>query len=407
MMKLFKKLAAVAVTTVLAASMSAPAFAAGSVVTNTGNAPLTLTYKSVEEWVLKNNLQVKNNAVILANLKENRISADTQDTTSDVNGMINMTSNNLDSILANEGASADVKAIAESTKLTLSMLGTIFGSMAGTQNTQSNSFGEQMNLTKLQLEQANKQIITAAQNLFSVYHQLTYNVSQLVSSKADLTTALKTAQVQLSLGMNTKINVADMQKNITELDNNIADLNNQIKGIKAELNKMLGRSATAELTVGSLPAADLAYVKSIKVSEDVKKAVEQSYIIRYKKEELNNLKKHPDSNYQVSKNNRAMKENEISMETEAVKTSLQKQYDTIIKQQNIVAAQQQKLDTEKVKLTQAQKKYDLGVLSGMELKTQKNAVQTQESVLSAAKATLFSNVEGYRSIMNGLPAGQN
>ena len=75
-----------------------------------------------------------------------------------------------------------------------------------------------------------------------------------------------------------------------------------------------------------------------------------------------------------------------------------------MKQQNTLSVEQQKLKAEQTKLTQTQKKYDLGRASGLELKSQKNAVATQQAVVDSATATLFWNIESYKAIVGGLPA---
>ncbi len=398
-MAIGKKLAALLAASALMISAAAPVMAA-----DTANAPLTLEYKDIEQQVLQNNLQVKNNEATIQNIKFNRVTETTQDTTSEMNNMIQTALYSMDSIINNSEASPDVVAVAGSTKLTLSMIGSMYGSMAGAQTTQYNNYSQQLNLTKLQLEQANYQLVNATQSIFATYYQLLYNVSQLEASKSSLEESLKAAKVQLSLGLTTKLNVAETEKNITELKNNIDDLKNQVTAMKGELNKMLGRSADAELTLGKLPSPDLDYVKKINVENDAKEAVKNSYTIRYKEKELEYLKAHGSGDFRVDNNDRKMKKNEIDSETESVKTSLKKQYNTIVKQQNTLSVEQQKLKAEQTKLTQTQKKYDLGRASGLELKSQKNAVATQQAVVDSATATLFWNIESYKAIVGGLPA---
>lgn len=398
-MAMGKKLTALLAATVLMVGAAAPVMAADS-----KNAPLTLEYKDIEQQVLQNNLQVKNNEATIQNMKFNRVTETTQDTTSDANNMIQSALYSMDSILSNPEASPDVSAVAASTKVTLSMIGSMYNSMAGAQTTQYNSYSQQLNLTKLQLEQADQQLVNATQSLFATYYQLLYNVNQLEAQKSSLEESLKAAKVQLSLGMTTKLNVAETEKSITELKNNIQDLKNQAAAMKGELNKMLGRSADAELTLGKLPSPDLDYLKKIKTADDAKTAVQNSYTIRYKEKELEYLKAHGSGDFRVDNNDRKMKKNEIDAETQSVKTSLTQQYNTIVKQQNALSVEQQKLKVEQTKLSQTQKKYDLGRASGLELKTQKNTVAAQQAAVDSANATLFWNIETYKAIVSGLPA---
>lgn len=392
----------------MSALLTVAAFAIGAAVPvmaeDNANAPLTLEYKDIEQQVLTNNLQVKNNEATIENMKFNRFTETTQDTTSEINNMIQTALYSMDSIINNTEASPDVIAVAGSTKLTLSMIGSMYGSMAGSQNTQYSSYSQQLNLTKLQFEQTDQQLVNATQSMFATYYQLLYNINQLESSKASLEDSLSAAKVQLSLGMTTKLDVSETEKSISELENNLADLENQASAMKGEINKMLGRSADAELTLGKMPSPDLNYVNKINVEEDAKTAVKNSYTIQYKEKELEYLKAHGSGDYRVDNNDRKMKKNEIESETESVKTSLQQQYNTIVKQQNALNVEQQKLSTEQTKLAQTQKKYDLGRASGLELKSQKNAVAAQQAVVDSANATLFWNIESYKAIVSGLPA---
>ena len=59
-------------TALLAASALMIGAAAPAMAGDTPNAPLTLEYKDIEQQVLKNNLQVKNNEATIQNIKFNR-----------------------------------------------------------------------------------------------------------------------------------------------------------------------------------------------------------------------------------------------------------------------------------------------------------------------------------------------
>ena len=397
-MAIGKKLTSLLAAAALMISAAAPAMAA-----DTKNAPLTLEYEDIEQQVLENNLQVKNNEATIENIKFNRVTETTQDTTSEMTDMLQNAMYSMDSIINNSEASPDVVAVAGSTKLTLSALSSMYTSMMGAQTTQYNTYSQQLKLTELQMEQANAQLVNATQSMFATYYQLLYNVDQLKASKQSLEDSLEAAKVQLSLGMTTSLNVAETEKSITELQNNIDDLNNQLKSMLGEINKMLRRSVDAELTLGKLPYPNTDYVEKIDLEEDAKTAVENSYTIQYKEKELEYLKARGSGDRRVDNNDRKMKKNEIDAETESVKTSLQQQYNTIVKQQNTLRVEQQALETEKTKLSQTQTKYDLGVASGLELKSQKNAVAAQQAVVDSANATLFWNIESYKAIVNGLP----
>ena len=72
----------------------------------------SLEYKDIEQQVLTNNLQVKNNEATIENMKFNRFTETTQDTTSEINNMIQAAVYSMDSIINNTEASPDVVAVA-------------------------------------------------------------------------------------------------------------------------------------------------------------------------------------------------------------------------------------------------------------------------------------------------------
>lgn len=92
------------------------------------------------------------------------------------------------------------------------------------------------------------------------------------------------------------------------------------------------------------------------------------------------------------------------MEDQNIGVSLEKQLDTIKKQEAVLALEQQKLQNAKVKLDQTQQKYNEGVLSGLEFVKNKYDYLAESTAVKTASSELFWDIESYKWIVKGLPA---
>jgi len=355
----------------------------------------TLEYDNIEAEVLANNLQIQNNKATVKNLKLNRpaVSSGTE-----VDNVMESAIEGMDKIMGNPAVSPETAVIAQSTKMSLSMLNEIMTSMTSSQGTIA-GYNQQFNLSKIQLEHADKQIVNGAKGMFVSYHQLIKNLESLNANKESMELSLNAVKVRESLGLATKLEVSEQEKNYNTLISNITDIENQIKMIKGELNKMLGRSLNDELTVGKLPKPDMEYISTIDLKKDFVTAKNNSYDLKYLNCEYDYLKK---GDYTVAINNRMIKRNEIKAEEEALMTSLTQKYNDILKQKANLEAENKKLADEKKKYADTEKKYTLGVASGMEVKLQKNALKAQENAVKISENTLFSEIESYKAILSGI-----
>ncbi len=353
----------------------------------------TLEYSGIEAEVLANNLQVKNNKASLQNLKLNRPSVSSG---TDIDNAMESAIKGMDKIIENPLIAPETAVIAQSNKMSLSMLYELLGSMSSGQGT---GYNQQLNLTKIQLEHADKQIVNAAKGIFVSYHQLLLNLDSVNANKESMALSLNAVRVRESLGLATKLEVSEQEKNYNSLVNSIVDLENQISLVKGELNKMLGKSFQDELVVGKLPTPDMEYINSINPENDFVTAKNNSYDLKYLNKEYDYLKS---GDYTVAINNRMMKRNEIKAEEEALMTSLVQKYNDILKQKANLEAENKKLSDETKKYADIEKKYTLGKASGMEVKLQKNTLKAAEASVKMAEAALFSEIENYKALVSGI-----
>lgn len=388
-----KKWIAFMLVTAVAVNAMVPAFAEENEDDSAGDgAAYTVTYAQVEQMVLDRNLQIQSNGLTIGNMSDED---ETKARYRDLANTIQSTSNALDAILkeAPNDQNKDLQTIAGATKISLS-------SLLATFSAQGDVSDDDYKLTELQMQQASSQLVESAQSLFSVYYQLQYNIEQLTNTRVTLENAAKKAQAQYGAGLGTAVSVTDAQANVTSMDNNIADLQNQSKEMGYQMNQLLGHSYNDKITFGKMPAPDTAYVGKINLEKDVAAATAASYDVQIQQVKYNLTNDGTNQN----RDNRQIASNNIKLATQKIGPSVEKQYDTIQKQQAALALDQKTLDTAKLKWNQAQLQYSTGAISKIDLDTAENNYLKQQTTVETDQATLFWNIETYKWILKGLPA---
>lgn len=385
-----KKLIALLLVTVVAVNVITPAFAEEGTAGSTTDTAYTVQYSQVEQMVLGNNLQAQSNALAIGMMSnENK----TKEQYQQLANVIQQTSTTLTAIMNSPTATQDMKTVAQGTNVSLSSLLSMFQAQGETSD-------DDYELTELQMNQGNYQMVKAAQSMFSVYYQLQYNLEQMSNTRVTLEDTVKAAQTQYNLGLCTSVAVADANASVTTLDNNIADLKNQSKSIGYQMNQLLGHAYNDQITFGKMPEPDTGYAGKINLKNDFAEASAASYTVQIDLKQRTII----GDETRTNRDQRQMKSNAAEMEIQKIGASLETQYAAIQKQQSVLALEQKNLDSAKLKRDQAQTQYNIGTLSLINLNTAKNNYLKQQTVVETAKSTLFWNIETYRWIVKGLPA---
>lgn len=388
----YKKIAALSIALALTANMALPVFAAED--TEKQNAEKStaylVSYSQIEQLVLDNNLQVENNELTMDNLIE---VDDLKKQYEKISDSIDQTSATLAAVIGNSSATQDLKTVAAGTSAALAILKTLFAS-------QEDASEDTLNLTELQIKQANNQLVKAAQSLFSTYHQLQYNLESLKNNRTALEDSVRAAQVRYQLGTGTAVAVEEAKASLATLNSNITDLQNQSLSIKYQMNQMLGHPYDDQIVFGKIPDPDTKYVDTIHLTDDIAEAQKASYNIQITKLQRSIL----NEDTHQEKDQRKAKSNDIDAEIQKISASMATQLDTIKQQQSTLSLEQKNLDIAKLKWDQANQQYELGVISSIQLNQLKSSYLNEEIVVKIAKSTLFWNIESYRWLVKGLPA---
>lgn len=358
--------------------------------TQSTQAAYTVQYLQVEQMVLNNNLQVGSNELTIGSMDNENKLKKKYDEISDV---LSQTSASMNAIINNPQSTTSLKAVAQGTNVTLQALLSLL-------DLQEDVSDDDYELTELQVDLSNGQLVRSAQSIFSVYYQLQYNIQDLTNKRIVLENAKKIAQAKYDAQLGTYVDVLDAENTLTALDNSIIDLQNQSKSIGYQMNQLLGHSYNDSITFGTMPQPDTVYAEKINLKNDTVSAQAASWKVKIYAKERSLL----GDDTRKNRDQRQIKSNAVAMENENIGASLEKQYDAIKKQQAALSLEQQKLQNAKVQWDQAQQKYNAGVLPAFELIKVKNDYLAESTAVKTVSSTLFWNIESYKWIVKGLPA---
>ncbi|HEX2985379.1 MAG TPA: hypothetical protein VHO71_01030, partial [Caproiciproducens sp.] len=172
MIKNRKKVPALFLCALLGAVFTAPAYASAQPSQNS----YTVPYSQVEQMVLNHNLQVDSNELTIGSMdSENKL----KEKYGKISSMISQVSASLNAIINNPQSTADLKTVAQGTNVTLSALSSLL-------NAQEDFSDDDYELTEIEANLSNNQLVKSAQSLFSVYYQLQYNIRNLTDKRAVL-----------------------------------------------------------------------------------------------------------------------------------------------------------------------------------------------------------------------------
>ena len=349
----------------------------------------TIEYPKVEETVLGGNLQVSSNDFLLKSLDNQ---SEIKEKYSQLSDMISKTSSSLTAIIGSPQASEELKTVAQGTNVALSSLSAFL-------NAQEDISEDDYQLRELQADLADYQLVRTAQSLFSVHYQLQYNLQKLTNTRAVLQNNEKAAQKEYDLKLGTSLAVSQAKDALAEIDNSITGLQNQSKEIDTQMNRLLGHSYSDSITFGSMPDPDTSYVNKIDLQKDTAAARDASYNVQIKREQRALL-----GNETIEDRDRKTSNSNLTeVELQNIGASLEKQLHTIQSQQSVLAAAKQELETSKLYESQAQKKYSLGLMSSMVYDNARNDALAQNLAVKTASAELFWEIESYKWIVKGLP----
>ena len=356
--------------------LSIPSFAAKK-----ENKPVLIQYDKIEEMVKKQNIQIKLNDISLDDIKDALDSAeDAEDGLRNLQRTIYTISDGLNAY-TDPVLGPLAQAIQFSLELSSSSLDAQMPSSSGS--------GDQVRVAELGFEQAEDSIVSSAEKMFVIYHQLEDNIALMENNHELLQSQLELTKYSLQYGLAAPSTITDLQGTILELQNNKTALIHQKDSLLLQFKSIVGLSFDDDVIFGDVPEVDSDFIRKIDFKKDLDKALKNSLSIKTKKAELG------------SSSSKA-KTYELQLKETEVTQNLSNQYQLLIEKEDALKLSQNKLASLNGKLVKEEMRYNTGLISLINLKSVRNEVETQKNTVKTNASNLFLEIENYKAMIDGM-----
>ncbi len=232
----------------------------------------------------------------------------------------------------------------------------------------------------LRISEANYAIISGTQQLFLLYSSLQLQKEELNIKAEQVNAQLNVAKLQKDLGMISESAFEDLSIQAQETEEALKALNENIEGIKSQINLMLGQSFNCPITIGELSAVDDSTLAKMNYNTDMETGRVQNFDIR--------MLGSSDS-YRIDN------------QTRKYKFAFDQKYKAVFNSKKTLDNETAKLGREEKKLNAAQLKYDMGLLSKLDLQKQGFAFKSQVLKVRTAQKELLQAYTAYQWLLRG------
>lgn len=242
-------------------------------------------------------------------------------------------------------------------------------------------------------QQAEKTLVTVAQNNMISYQKGLLELRQLEIARNQAQTALDSAQVKLEIGSATQVDVLNAQEALQTAQRNVETKKADNETLRQKLQVLLGWKYSDTPEIREIPAADVSRIDGMDPLADKTEALEHNYTLKVNKKKLANA----GSSNTIESLNKTIADNE-----QKIGSSLVTSY------QNVLAAKlaydqavaESELESRNLKTMELQ--YQQGLVSPNQYENQKLVVENGQLAVKIADMNLFQTMETYDWAVAGL-----
>ncbi len=252
---------------------------------------------------------------------------------------------------------------------------------------------EDLGVDQLTNDQEEATLVATAQVSMITYFQQKYELETLKDSLELLNAVHQSVLVKQSAGMATQTDVLGALENIQNTQTSIDKLTGTIEQTRQKLCVMLGWKYNDTPEIKDIPVVDMAQIDAMNPDTDMEAALNNNYTLKINKRKLTNAS--ADVTKETLK--RTIASNEQNIGTDLVKSyqevlQAKAAYDQAVAEYNL---ETKNMDT-------AERKTQVGKMSGLDYRKQKNALITKTNGVKTAELTLFQSVQTYNNAVSGL-----
>ncbi|MDO5408311.1 MAG: TolC family protein [Eubacteriales bacterium] len=252
---------------------------------------------------------------------------------------------------------------------------------------------EDSEIIRTNYEQAEKTLVTVAQNNMVSYQKGLLELRQLEIVRDQAQTALNSAQVKMEIGSATQVDVLNAQEALQTAQRNIESKKSANETLRQKLQVMLGWKYSDTPEIQDVPAADASRIDGMNPLTDREAALENNYTLKVNRKKLSNA----GSANTVESLKKTIADNE-----QKIGSSLVTSYQNVLaaKLAYDQAAADLELETRNTRTMELQ--YQQGSVSRNEYESQQQLLENKQLAVKIADMNLFQTMETYDWAVAGL-----
>lgn len=254
-----------------------------------------------------------------------------------------------------------------------------------------------------QLENGLTQIVSGGQTLYLTLLELEQNVRDGQRGLATLDRSLEELRLRQKLGQVSQQTVTELEQTRADTVSQLTTLDTAITNLKRQLQNLMGEEANGELTLAPLPEEERDWTQ-LDYEVDLSRAKEESVTLFTASKTLEDAKETwedalDDAKYAYEKTTANHTYQAAQRTYDAAVLSFESSFDSLYRdlaeQERLVEHQKTVVAAKETALTQAQLRYDLGLLSRNGLLSAQEELQSAQSALESAQREEFSAWNSY------------
>ena len=387
--------------------IGAPAYAAPAETST--EKTLNLSFSDIEGLVKGDNLTYKNNRVLMQNMDES-LSKDVYWALSDSLNLLSTVQANTKNVLIEiETARAltpdtdnpSLKGASTSLQNDLILLELSVKQLDAQMDQYYNAPRATIDKSVEQLENANKQIIWGAESLFMAFHTLSLQIDQTKKNLETLNSNIKALEHRYSLGLIARRTLMETNDNRSTLEQGIKSMENELVSLKGQLNLLLGRKHDAPLNIGNMPDAKKDYLKTVDPVRDLRDATSKNHLVAIA---LIEIDEQSSSKTKNARNLETVARNSYTNEVRNVEFRYDSLSRAIKDKESALALAESQLANKQRIQEETKRKFELGLVSRVELEQAERDSSLQTISVSSANAELFAAIRQYEWLIKGMSA---
>ncbi len=250
-----------------------------------------------------------------------------------------------------------------------------------------------------QTRSTKKVLLSSCQQLMVAYNNMALKKETLEKQVELYGQMAAMYETQAQIGMATQTQVLSAQASRDSAKTSLSGLSDQMESIKSSLLQLTGWDFDSDVTIGTIPAADVSQIAAIDFEADKAIAPKNNYtIINMQNSSPNDADN--DGKYE-NKDYRA-KEQGLEQAMQQLSITIDSLYQTLFEKQAALTAAQTAFDAAQIKWDGAVRKYQLGMMGQAEYLGEELAYCAAEAAYKSADLDMTQALLNYYWGVNGL-----